>query len=326
MEISKQRRIIEIVVGLFVLGIIGSLMTVALRTYQNETNNRTALATMQEPPPSATRNFVSTDARVLGVDPIKGEVTVRISFTPNGNLVEDGELAQELVLYVNSATGGQNRTFAKGKTMSPIDVTLDLDGIVTDYPFDHHEAFLELYLEKVEKKDDKKENLQMVVNPDVQVMDTVANDTLLTAAPVKGQEESLDVDVYTEFYGSLPGFKIDAEIDKHSKGNYNLINININRSSTIEVIVVFAMALMWLITLTVVFMLLSVLLRERKIEFGMFAFMAGFLFSFVAFRNAMPGVPPIGTLSDYLAFFWGYALISLSLIILTITWLVRPVK
>ena len=172
----------------------------------------------------------------------------------------------------------------------------------------------------------------MAVNPALQTqpiaqpIDTALADTLIATAPVKVEEESPDVDVYTEFYGSLPGFKIDAEIDKHSKGNYNLINITVNRSSTIEIIVVFAMALMWLITLTVVFMLLSVILRERKIEFGMFAFMAGFLFSFVAFRNAMPGVPPIGTLSDYLAFFWGYALISLSLIILTITWLVRPVK
>ncbi len=319
MEITKQRRIIEIVVGLVVLGIIGSLFTVALRTYQSETTKRTALATMQEP---ATGNFVSADARVLGIDPIKGEATVRISFTPNGDLVDDGELTQELVLYVNSATGGQNRTFAKGKTMSPIDVTLDLDGIVTDYPFDEHDAFLEMYLTKAEKKEDA----QKIVIPAPQTVDTAISDSLAVAAPVKVEEESLDVSVYTEFYGSLPGFKLDASIDKQSKGNYNLINISIERSSTIEIIVIFAMSLMWLITLTVVFMLLSVLFRERKIEFGMFGFMAGFLFSFVAFRNAMPGVPPIGTLSDYLAFFWGYALISLSLIILTITWLIRPAK
>ncbi len=319
MEISKRRRIIEIVVGLFVLSIIGSLFTVALRTYEAETTNRTALTTMQEP---SSGNFVSADARVLGIDPIKGEMTVRISFSPNGNLVDDGELTQELALYVNSATGGQNRTFAKGKGMSPIDVTLDMEGIVSDYPFDHHEATLELYLTKAEKKEDPKKVSNEPLPP---VSDTLVVDSLRPAAPMV-VEESSDVDVFTEFYGSLPGFKLDATVDKRSKGNYNLISLTVNRSSTIEIIVIFAMILMWLITLTVVFMLLSVLLRERKIEFGMFAFMAGFLFSFVAFRNAMPGVPPIGTLSDYLAFFWGYALISLSLIGLTITWLIRPAK
>jgi hypothetical protein len=318
MEISRQRRIIEIVVGLFVLGIIISLFTLALKTYQNETNNRTALTAMQEP---ASGNFVSAEARVLGVDPIKGEITVRVNFTPNGNLVKDGELTQDLALYVNSATGGQNRTFPKGKTISPVDVTLDMEGIVTDYPFDHHEAFLELYLTKAEKKGENPKPAYEVPKP----AEPIEGDSV-KVVPVVQEEESLDVDIFTEFSGSLPGFKLDASIDSHSGGNYNLLKITVNRSSTIEIIVIFAMGLMWLITLTVVFMLLSVVLRERKIEFGMFAFMAGFLFSFVAFRNAMPGVPPIGTLSDYLAFFWGYALISLSLIILTITWLIRPAK
>ena len=89
MEISQRRRIIEIVVWLCILSFIGSLFTVALRTYQEETNNRSALVTMQEP---AIGNFVRADARVLNIDPIKGEVTVRVSFTPHGDLSDDGEL------------------------------------------------------------------------------------------------------------------------------------------------------------------------------------------------------------------------------------------
>jgi hypothetical protein len=288
METPKKQRIIEIIVGLIVLALFGVLFTAALTSYQDETNNRTALVTMETP---AEGDYVSASARVLGVDPVKEEMSVRITFTPEGELSNNGELTRELSLYVNSATGGQNRTFPKGKDMSPIDVTLDLDGIVTDYPFDHHEGYLELYLTE----------------------------------PVK-DEDPLPVTIVSDFYGSMPGIKLDGSLDPASGENYNLIKIDIKRSSTILAIVIFAMALLWLITLTVIFMLLAVILRGRKIEFGMFAFMAGFLFSFVAFRNAMPGVPPIGTMSDYLAFFWGYALVSISLVGLTITWLLRPAK
>ena len=285
---DKKRRLIEIIVGVVIVAVFAGLFAAAFSAYENETNNRMALVTMDAP---KTADYVSASARVLSVDPVKEEMSVRITFTPEGELSNGGELKQELALYVNSATGGQNRSFPKGKDMSPIDVTLDMDGVVTDYPFDHHEAFLELYLTQ----------------------------------PVK-DGDPLSIPIKTDFTGSVTGLKIGASLDPASADNYNLINITAERSQTILVLVIFAMSLMWLITLTVVFMFLAVTLRGRKIEFGMFAFMAGFLFSFVAFRNAMPGVPPIGTLSDYLAFFWGYALISLSLIGLTITWLIRPAK
>lgn len=207
--------------------------------------------------------------------------------------------------------------------MSPIDVTLDLDGVVTDYPFDDHEAFLELYLMQPPQKGDKPKPPPVPV-----AAEPLEGDSVNTAATAEVPEEpeTLEIDIYTEFFGSLPGYRLEGKINPLSKGYFNSVDITIHRSSTIKVIVIFAMALMWMITLTVVFMLLSVLLRERKIEFGMFGFMAGFLFSCVAFRNAMPGVPPIGTLSDYLAFFCGYSLISLSLVILTTTWLLRPAK
>ena len=228
---------------------------------------------------------------MTSVDPNKGEMGIRITFTPHGVYANNGALKKELSLYVNSATGGQNRAFPKGKDMSPIDVTLDTQGMVTDYPFDKHEAALEMLLTEVVKDAD----------------------------PV-------DVPIVVNFSGSVTGLKLDAAADKSSNEVYSLINISVERSQTTMVIIIFAMVLLWLITITVVLMLLAVLLRGRKIEFGMFAFMAGFLFSFVAFRNAMPGAPPIGTLSDYLAFFWGYALISLSLVGLVVTWLIRPAK
>jgi hypothetical protein len=289
MEITKKRRMIEIVVGVAAIVIFGFLYYSVYQAYYNETYNR--LANIEGTVPG-TADYIDSTAKVLMVDPIKGEMTVRISFIPNGvYATEDGSLTRELSLYVNSATGGENRSFAKGKDMSPIDVTLNMDGMVTDYPFDSHEAYLELLFNEVVKDGDPV-YVPMVLN----------------------------------FSGSVSGLKISAENDTQSDESYKLINIHVARSQTTLAIIISAMVLLWLVTLTVLFMFLSVVLRGRKIEFGMFAFMSGFLFSFVAFRNAMPGAPPIGTLSDYLAFFWGYAIIALSLVGLTMNWLVKPPK
>jgi hypothetical protein len=288
MEISPKRRTIEIVVGVIALIVFGFLFYSAFQAYYSETYSR--LANIEAPVP-ATPDYIQADARVMSVDPVKGEMSVRITFTPNGALAENGTLKKELSLYVNSATGGQNRSFPKGKDMSPIDVTLDTQGMVTDYPFDNHQAILEMLFNDVVKDGDP--------NP---------------------------IPLAVNFTGSVTGLKISADTDKESNEYYSLINIQVERSTTTLVIIIFAMVLLWLITVTVLLMFLAVLLRGRKVEFGMFAFMAGFLFSFVAFRNAMPGAPPIGTLSDYLAFFWGYAIISLSLVGLTLTWLFRPSK
>jgi hypothetical protein len=288
MEISPKRRVIEITVGVVLLVCFGFLFYSAYQAYYSETYSR--LANIEAAAPQSA-DYVQADAKVMSVDPVKGEMSVRITFTPQGELADNGTLKKELNLYVNSATGGLNRSFPKGKDMSPIDVTLDMQGMVTDYPFDTHQAYLEMLLNEVVKDGDPTP-VPMVLN----------------------------------FSGSVTGLKINADMDKDSSEYYSLVNIQVERSDTTHIIIIFAMVLLWLITVTVLLMFLAVLLRGRKVEFGMFAFMAGFLFFFVAFRNAMPGAPPIGALSDYLSFFWGYAIISLSLVGLTMIWLFRPSK
>jgi len=47
------------------------------------------------------------------------------------------------------------------------------------------------------------------------------------------------------------------------------------------------------------------------------------LFAMTAFRNALPGAPPMGAFSDYLAFFWGYAVAIVAVGVITTVWLWR---
>ena len=90
---------------------------------------------------------VHVNATVLGIDPVKGELSVRLEFAPQGALGGPGALAKDLKLFVNGASGALERPFAKGKPMNPTDVTVSLfDGQVTDYPFDRYGAELLMYM------------------------------------------------------------------------------------------------------------------------------------------------------------------------------------
>jgi hypothetical protein len=96
------------------------------------------------------------------------------------------------------------------------------------------------------------------------------------------------------------------------------------RASTVKFFSIFVMVVMWGVTIVVLLMTFSIVMRGRKIEIGMFSFLAALLFAFVALRNAQPGSPPIGSFSDYIAFFWAEILIALCLLSIIATWVYRP--
>jgi hypothetical protein len=52
----------------------------------------------------------------------------------------------------------------------------------------------------------------------------------------------------------------------------------------------------------------------------------GLLFAFPAIRNALPGVPPVGVLNDYLAFLWAEGLVALSLVAMLVLFIRRGVE
>ena len=54
-----------------------------------------------------------------------------------------------------------------------------------------------------------------------------------------------------------------------------------------------------------------------------FAFLAALLFAFPTVRNNLPGNPPIGSLNDFLAFFWTEGIVALALVALLIAFCVR---
>src|SRR4051812_21092699 len=152
MEISKKLsgKNIGVAVGLIVLFVVGFVLV--LRAYKQEGERRAAVISESgERDP----NHVEVFVKLVNVDPIKGDASARLDFVPHGDLTPDNgnTISRDIKLFVNSATGKQEHVFEKGKRMNPVDVTMNLyDGAVTDYPFDHHKAYLEMSLESVTKE------------------------------------------------------------------------------------------------------------------------------------------------------------------------------
>jgi hypothetical protein len=332
----------EIIIGVALIVIFAVAMIVVLNIYKNEGEKRSATISEEgEKDP----NHIEVFVKLLGVDPTKGDVTARLEFAPHGSYdkEETGLLVRPLKLFVNSATGKQEHEFPKDKRMNPVDITISMyDGLVTDYPFDRHKAFLELYFTDAPAKpaaagaDKASAASSSAATPAATPAEgtggaaatptPVAADQNTTAPATKDADKADDDDVSlaVDFYGSIPGMKIAAAKTKESTDDYVGIDMDISRSSTVIFFSLFISFLMWGAAIAVLLLVLSILLRGRKIEVGMFSFLSALLFAMVAVRNSQPGVPPVGTFSDFTYFFWAEVILALCLMTILITWLVRP--
>lgn len=288
-EPTKSKK--GLVIGIVLLLAFAGAYAFVLCAFQNEGENRSAALAPNE---KLGNDRIDAYARIVSADPVKGDINVRLTFTPHGSLLSaDGTtLSRDLLLDVSSATGKHAYEFKKGKRMDPVEVVVEIfDGEPMEYPFDKHEAELSFYFEP--------------------------------AAGASAAEGDKSIPVAIELHGSVSGLRIDAEYAKEHTDDHVVVELNLERAPTAIFFSVFIMVAMWALTLGVICLVFRVLAGHRKIEIGMFSFLGALLFAFPALRNSQPGTPPIGTLSDFLAFFWAEVLIALSLLAVVLTWLIR---
>jgi hypothetical protein len=324
----------DIIVAIGVLVVFAIALVAVLNIYASESEKRSAvISDLGDKDP----NHIEVDVKLVSIDPNKGDLTARLEFVPKGHFSKDGgrTLERDLKLFVNSATGKQELDFQKGMRMNPMEVVINMyDGLVTDYPFDHHQAFLELYFlpANSESGKDKEKPIEAAAKP----AESAATSTPEGAEPAEKKDEAKpekteaavpaedDVPIGVDFLGSIHGFRIDAAKSHESTEDYVGIDMTISRASTVKFFAIFIMLMMWGLTIAVIFLTLSVVTRGRKVEIGMFSFLAALLFAFAAVRNSQPGAPPIGTFSDFISFFWAEVIIALCLVAVVFTWLLRP--
>jgi hypothetical protein len=287
-EPKKSKK--ALIIGIVFLLLFATAYALVLCAFKNEGENRAAALSPNE---KLGNDRIDASARIVTADPVKGDISVRLTFTPHGSLLSaDGvTLSRDLLLDVASATGKHAYEFKKGKRMDPVEAIVEIfDGEPMEYPFDKHEAQLSFYFEPA-------------------------------GAAATDADKSIPVAV--QLYGSVSGLKIVADYAKEHADDHVVIDLSLSRAPTAIFFSVFIMVAMWSLTLGVVCLVFRVLAGHRKIEIGMFSFLGALLFAFPALRNSQPGTPPIGTYSDFLAFFWAEVLIALSLLSVVLTWLIR---
>jgi Domain of unknown function (DUF4436) len=250
------------------------------------------VADLREPAPDAPY-YLDVRVKLVALDLDTETVALQLECIPEGgDLVDaEGHLKLPLVITSGLSEGGteEKKTIPAGDKGGVITVDLDLDGNVADYPWDRHATRLWLSATR--------------------------------------QAEGLDPDpipIRLQAYGAWPGLDLEVSAPPEDGDASRQLDIVVIRSAVTTGVVYFSIVLTWILIASVVGMTLSVALRGRRAEISMIAFFGMLLFAMTAFRNALPGVPPMGTFSDYLAFFWGYAVAIVGIGVVASIWLRRP--
>ncbi len=91
------------------------------------------------------------------------------------------------------------------------------------------------------------------------------------------------------------------------------LDARVSRSRSTLILAWFMIVAMWALALAVLGGA-EVLIRKRQgLTWPAMGWMAATLFALIGMRNAAPGAPPIGSLMDYVAFFWAEGIIAASL-------------
>jgi hypothetical protein len=264
---------------------------------------RADIARVADPDPGTT-HYLDVGVRIVGVDLEKEKLALQLECVPNGGDLYDGfsvpsHLKYPIYLDVGiSDTGTQEtKVFSGMSDGGLVDVDLDLDGNVEDYPSDRHVAVL-----------------------------------WIDAYRVLPGRFTYPLPIRLDAYGAWPGLNVKLKASGMDTSTGRLsenegitgreVNFAVTRSQVTTTVVYLSVVLTWILIVSVIGMVVSVLFARRTSEIAMLAFFGTLLFAMTAFRNALPGAPPMGTTSDYLSFFWGYvvAIVAIGVVAADFLW------
>jgi hypothetical protein len=103
------------------------------------------------------------------------------------------------------------------------------------------------------------------------------------------------------------------------------VNISFHRSDSV---ITLALGIMTVEVLMVLVQIVVVTraIATKKVQFATLAALAAMLFAVPAVRNSMPGTPPVGTLSDFLVFFWALMTIGGCLMAASLAWFFQTAR
>ena len=238
-------------------------------------------------------------AKLLEVDLDREVVTLELEFVPVGSELSDNGttgLGDGVSVTISDGSNvgiGQTTEIAAGHQGATVPVELDLEGNVEDYPRDVHDGHL----------------------------------LIIAFRQPDGGGRPRELPILLQAYGAWPGLGVDFATPPSQYDTAQIsareLDLTLTRSRATTTVVYFSIALTWVLIVTVIGMTMSVALGQREPQLVMLAFFGTLLFGLTEFRNALPGAPPAGAFSDYLAFFWAYGVVIIAVGVIGGLWLYR---
>ncbi|MGF1430337.1 DUF4436 family protein [Kitasatospora sp. LaBMicrA B282] len=224
----------------------------------------------------STPDWVELDITAQDVSPTSLQLTLYVAPVPHGSLAESPDspvFTRQVDITADSAASTHLRA-GPGQTATPQPVQANLyDGTGTDYPFDRY-RFAALFS---------------------------ATDSTGTAVPVG-----------LVFADADPFFVVRPTSNPVGSGAAYL-DARVSRARSTFILAWFMIAAMWALALAVMAGAEVLYRAGQGLVWPSLGWMAATLFALVGMRNAAPGSPPIGSLFDYVSFFWAEAIIATSL-------------
>ena len=281
---------------LIVISSIALSLVIILSIYSHNANAQEPYKPSPDPT-VAPKGLVEVKMTVIGVDPIKNELEARLQFELKG-IYKKGPTypAQDLLMTVNGANVEDSEiNFKEGKPMIVPALKFNLvKGKISNYPFDKHIAKVAISIDPLASIGKKFAPFQL--NP---------------------------VPLEFKFHADVPGFDISYQPMEENSSIFIYIDIAATRSIPVRFFALVIIVIMWVLSTMALLLALKVMKSGKLPEVGMLSWTGVMLFAFPAIRNAQPGVPPVGTASDFLSFFWTEIIVVVALVIIGSCWLKR---
>ncbi|SIS09467.1 DUF4436 family protein [Microbacterium sp. RURRCA19A] len=237
----------------------------------------------------------SGDTVVLSLTPEKMDATTNrlaVSVVPTqgeGGTVTDGlQALRPFGVLVSAVAGSKATKYDDGDLISPIDVSLVMDGQIERWPFDRYTVR--------------------------SVMTAIEDDA-------DGESTPLSTVVQPSKRG-IPGWDI-AVVETPLGQGINAVDVTVSRSGSTIAFGIVLLSLMVVIPALVLVVAIIVLRGRRKVEVTVMGWMGAMLFATIPLRNFLPGSPPIGSWIDYLIVLWVLAALVAGLVIFVVAWVRR---
>lgn len=281
----------RLIIGALILVVIAQIATFVSRSRTESTGSE--VHTYVGVAGADGEDYIQVNARVLEVQPVAGTEQVRLTVVPHGSFANpDGSLKQTINLDAEGYLGG-SINLTGGEIPPPVQLVLDLEGDLSQYPFDSYTSALEVRLSRV------------IRNPD-------------GSGTVKSDEP---VPMRLAVSAKQHDWAIASSHAESWEDGAISVTIGAERGGAMRAFALFELLVMIALATIAVAMTYTTLITGKPLEFSMFVWLGAMLFALPAVRNTMPGVPGVGTVLDYVGFFWCLIAVAACLITAAITYI-----